>query len=345
MTDHQWEMLHKIIQGEVLKPLPVGFIIDCPWLPSWYGIRIFDYLSNDELWLNANLKAIDEFPEVMFLPGFWSEFGMCTEPLAFGARCTFPQNEFPHAHKIIHSADDIDSLPLPNPRTDGLLPFVLNRLKLAQSKIEATVHQIRFAVARGPLNIASFLMGTTELLTTLMLRPEYAEALLKKITDFLKDWLHLQMDTFLSIDGIFLLDDMIGFMGEAEFLTFGLPYLKELFDFDGTVRFLHNDVDCKISAPFLPSIGVNLFNIRFDISLNELKGLTQNQVTLLGNIPRRDVLARGNPVDVMNATVELLNSLTDQSKVIFSCGGEMPPGFTSENIRAFVQSVRNYSGN
>ena len=59
-------------------------------------------------------------------------------------------NEFPHAHKIIQSVDDIDSLPQPNPKTDGLLPFVLNRLKLAQPKIEAAGHKIRFAVARGP---------------------------------------------------------------------------------------------------------------------------------------------------------------------------------------------------
>lgn len=344
MTDQQWEALLQIIKGEILKPLPIGFIIDSPWLPNWHGIRILDYLSNDELWLNANLKAINEFPEVIFLPGFWSEFGMCTEPSAFGARCTFPSNEFPHAHKIIHSVEDIDSLPSPNPRTDGLLPFVLNRLKLAQTKIEAAGHQIRFAVARGPLNIASFLMGTTELLTTMMLYPERTEALLKKITAFLKDWLQLQMETFPSIDGIFVLDDIIGFMGEAEFLTFGLPYFKELFDADVAIKFFHNDAACKVSAPFLPAIGVNLFNMGFDISLNELKQLTHNKVTLLGNIPPRDVLASGSPADVMHATVELLNSLTDKSKVIFSCGGGMPPGVSTENIKAFVQAVRNYSG-
>lgn len=341
MTNHQWELLQKIIKGEVQKPLPVGFIIDSPWLPSWYGIRILDYLSNDELWLKANLKAINEFPDIMFLPGFWSEFGMCTEPSAFGARCTFPANEFPHAHKTIHSANDIDSLPFPNPKTDGLLPFVLNRLKLVQPKIEAAGHKIRFAVARGPLNIASFLMGTTECLTTMMLHPEQAETLLKKITAFLKDWLQLQMETFPSIDGIFLLDDIIGFMGEAEFRTFALPCLKELYDADVAIKFLHNDAACKISAPFLPEMGVNLFNMGFDISLNELKGLTQNKVTLLGNIPPRDVLAGGSPVEVTNATVELLNSLTDKSKIILSCGGGMPPGVSTENIIAFVKTVRN----
>jgi uroporphyrinogen decarboxylase len=340
MTDQQWEMLQRTIRGEVLSPLPVGFIIDCPWLPNWYGINILDYFSNDELWLKANLKALQDFPDVMFLPGFWSEFGMCTEPSAFGARCIFPTNEFPHAHKIIQSVDDIDSLPQPNPKTDGLLPFVLNRLKLAQPKIEAAGHKIRFAVARGPLNIASYLMGSTEFLTTMMMQPEKAEALMKKITLYLKDWLQLQMETFPSIDGILMLDDIIGFMGEEEFRTFGVPYFKELYDTNVSVKFLHNDAPCKVSAPLLPEIGVNLFNMGFDISLNELKQLTQNRVTLVGNIPPRDVLASGDAAQVTDATAKLVNLLQDKSKVVFSCGGGMPPGVSSENIQAFINAVK-----
>ncbi len=340
MTDRQWEMLQRTMTGEVLNPLPVGFIVDCPWLPNWYGINILDYFSNDELWLKANLKALQDFPDVMFLPGFWSEFGMCTEPSSFGARCVFPTNEFPHAHKIIQSVDDIDSLLQPNPKTDGLLPFMLNRLKLAQPKIEAAGHKIRFAVARGPLNIASYLMGSTEFLTTMMMQPEKAEALMKKITLFLKDWLNLQMETFPSIDGILLLDDIIGFMGEEEFRAFGLPYFKELYDANVSVKFLHNDAPCKVSAPMLPEIGVNLFNMGFDISLNELKQMTQNRVTLIGNIPPRDVLADGDVVKVTETTTKLIDSLQDKSKIVFSCGGGMPPGVSSANIQAFIKAVR-----
>ena len=342
MTDKQWDTLLKIIRGETIKPLPVGFIIDSPWLPNWYGIKIIDYFSSDELWLKANLKAINDFPEVLFLPGFWSEFGMCTEPSAFGARAIFPPDEFPFAHKVIHSADDIDELIQPDPKNDGLLPFMINRLKLAQPKIEAAGHKIRFALARGPLNIASYLMGSTEFLTTMMMQPEKAETLVKKITAYLKDWLHLQMETFPTIDGIFLLDDIIGFMGEAEFRTFGLPYFKELFNENVSVKFLHNDAPCKVSAPFLPEMGVNLFNMGFDVPLNELKKMTQNKITLLGNIPPRDVLASGSPELVAKAVRDLINSLEDKSRIIISCGGGMPPGVSSENINAFIKTVINY---
>jgi uroporphyrinogen-III decarboxylase len=341
MTDLQWDALLSTLEGNVSTPLPVGFIIDSPWLPNWYGTTILDYFSSDEIWLSANLQAIREFPDVMFLPGFWSEYGMCTEPSAFGVRCTFPRNEFPHAHKLLLSEKEIDALPSPDPRTDGLLPLVLNRLRLAQPRIEEAGHRIRFAVARGPLNIASYLMGTVEFLTMMMLDPGKADRLIKKITVFLKQWLELQRQTFDSIDGIFLLDDIIGFLGVQEFRAFGLPALKELFATDVTVRFLHNDAQCRVSAPFLPEMEVNLLNMGFDITLNELKTLTENKVTLLGNIPPRDVLASGTPQDVRRATTELLDSLQDRSRVILSCGGGMPPGVESRNITAFVEAARN----
>lgn len=340
MTDQHWELLKKVVKGEDVNPLPTGFIIDCPWLPNWYGIRIIDYFTNDQLWLDANLKSINTFPDVMFLPGFWSEYGMCTEPSAFGARCTFPPDEFPHAHIVINSSDEIDSLIDPDPRTDGLLPFVLNRLKIAQPKIEAAGHKIRFAVARGPLNIANYLMGTTEFLMMMISEPENASKLVRKITNFLKNWIELQRETFPSIDGIFLLDDIIGFIGEEEFKTFGLPYFKELYDTDVSIKFLHNDAPCKVSAPFLPDMGINLFNMGFDITLNELKELTQNKITLLGNIPPRDVLASGTEDDVIKATSELIKSLSNRNRIIMSCGGGMPPGVTTENINAFINTVK-----
>ena len=110
MTNEQWQRLLAVIRGEVLSSLPVGFVIDSPWLPGWAGLSTLDYYASGEKWFAANLKAIRSFPDVLFLPGFWSEFGMCTEPSAFGARCTFPANEFPHAHRVLRSIDDLGGI-------------------------------------------------------------------------------------------------------------------------------------------------------------------------------------------------------------------------------------------
>jgi len=78
MNDRQWNDLLAVLHGRTLNPLPVGFIIDCPWLPGWHGVTIAEYLSSETIWFAANRRAAETFPEVWFLPGFWSEFVMCT---------------------------------------------------------------------------------------------------------------------------------------------------------------------------------------------------------------------------------------------------------------------------
>ncbi|MGW8315414.1 MAG: uroporphyrinogen decarboxylase family protein [Bacteroidales bacterium] len=328
------------MNGEILSPLPVGFIIDSPWLPNWYGIRVLDYFSSDEHWFDANMKAQETFPEAWFLPGFWSEFGMCSEPSAFGAVPSFPLDEFPHAFPNIRGVEQIAALKVPHPEKDGLGPLILNRLRLNQQRMEEAGHRIRFSVSRGPLNIASYLMGTTELMMAVMTNPGEVHQLLRKITDYLKDFHDHQQKGFPSIDGILLLDDIIGFISEDQFVEFGLPYFRELFDCPVSIRFLHNDANCMESIRYLPDMGVNLFNMGFDTDLNQLKELTGHSVTMLGNIPPRDVLARGSANEVVKATRELVEKIEDPSRVIFSCGGGMPPGVPTENIRAFISTVR-----
>lgn len=345
MNDTQWQTLLAVIRGEAQRPLPAAFIIDSPWLPNWAGVTILDYYTSEECWLAANLKAIREFPECLFLPGFWSEYGMCTEPSAFGAKCLFYENEFPFAEKLIQSADDIARLGKPNPRRDGLLPFVIKRLQHARPRIESAGHAIRFAVSRGPLNVASFLMGTTEFLMEMKASPDKIHQLLRLVTDFLGDWLEYQRECFPTIDGALLLDDIVGFIGEEDYREFAQPYLKELFARLGvSVRFFHNDSPCRASASHLHDTGINLYNMGIDVTLKELQGWTGGKVALMGNIPPRDVLAAGTSSDVQNAVEAQFRSLTDTRRILFSCGGGMPPNAPTANIRAFVSQVRHLSG-
>jgi uroporphyrinogen-III decarboxylase len=339
MNAQEWATLVSVIRGEVVRPLPIGFIVDSPWLPGWAGHTILDYYSRDSVYLEANLEAIRAFPRAMLLPGFWSEYGMCTEPSAFGARTVWGENEFPSPGKVLWSQADIERLDTPDPRKHGLLPFVINRLKHLRPDIEAAGHQIRFAVARGPLNIAAFLMGMTEFLLAIKTAPDFSRRLLSLITDFLVDWVAWQRECFPSIDGVFLLDDVVGFIGRKDFETFAQPYLARVYDTDVTVKFFHNDAPCKACAPCLPGLGINLLNFGPQHTLDEMRRWTGNAVTLVGNIPPRDVLAAGTPSDVARAVTEMLTATSDTTRLVVSCGGGMPPGAPSANIEALVAAV------
>ncbi|MHC4156657.1 MAG: uroporphyrinogen decarboxylase family protein [Planctomycetota bacterium] len=341
MTGEQWEKLVAVINGQLLEPLPIGFIIDSPWLPGWAGVSTIDYFSNDEVWFKANLKAVREFPDCIFLPGFWAEFGMCTEPSAFGCECSWAQNEPPHAAKILTDIKDVGSLAKPNAKADGLLPLVLSRLDLNKPRMEREGHLVKFAVSRGPLNIASFLLGTTEFLTAIRTNPDQIHELLGVVTDFTIDWLSLQAETFGTIEGIFILDDIVGFLGPEDFEHTALPYLHRIFQsLDVAVKFFHNDATGLVCASHLAEIGVNLFNFSFEHSLAEMKELTNNKVTLLGNIPPREVLADGTPEDVRQSVRAAIDSVTDRTRIVLSCGGGMPPGVPSQNINALLSAVK-----
>ncbi|HNY15341.1 MAG TPA: uroporphyrinogen decarboxylase family protein [Bacteroidales bacterium] len=344
MRNSLWNDLAAMIDGKKLSYQPSGFIIDSPWIPGWYGISTIDYYTSDELWMKSNLKAINTFPGIWFLPGFWSEYGMCTEPSAFGAKMVYFEKGFPHADKVLRDVSEADLLQQPNVRTDGMLPFMINRLRNNQRAILDADHQIRFAVARGPLNIASFLMGTTEFMLSLTMDPEGSHKLLKKITDFICDWLSWQKECFPSIDGVLILDDIIGFVGEAEFSEFVMPYMKRIFSATGAkARFLHNDADGLITAKNLGEIGINMFNFSFNHSMGEIRELAGPDVILVGNIPARDVLGSGNPSDVENAVKKAFGEIKIHDKIIWSAGGGMPPDVKDENIHAFVNSVKKLS--
>jgi uroporphyrinogen-III decarboxylase len=344
MNNKSWNDLLALINGEKLSYQPVGFIIDSPWIPGWYGISNIQYYASGEQWLKSNAKAINLFPDAWFLPGFWSEYGMCTEPSAFGARMIWLEKNLPHAEKIMKGIEDINSLPQPNVRTDGLLPFVIDRLKENEESIKKMDHQIRFAITRGPLNIASFLMGTTEFMMSLAMNPDEARLLLDKITTFICDWVAYQKECFPSIDGIFVLDDIIGFVGEYEFTEFVIPSFKKIFSsIDAKARFLHNDAQGLVTSRFLKDINVNMFNFSFEHTMGEIRDLAGPEVVLVGNIPPRDVLAAGTPLQVNAAVKKAMYEIKDHSRIIWSCGGGMPPDVSNENISAFINAVKEYS--
>ncbi len=177
------------------------------------------------------------------------------------------------------------------------------------------------AVSRGPFNVASFLVGMTEFLTRLKRKPGLVHCLLRVITDFLKSWHEVQPSSFPSIDGIMILDDIVGFVGEKDFVEFALPYLRELYEPDVAVKFFHNDAACAQSIRYYPEIGINLFNPGIQTPLQELRMRSDNRLTILGNIPPLAVLARGTQSEVRCAVRGLLDQTPERSRLILSCAG------------------------
>jgi len=83
---NNWERFLKTVNFEEPDEVPVALIVDSPSLPGFISTTTLKYYLLQEEWLKANLFILNRFPDVIFFPGFWVEYGMLIEPSAFGAK-------------------------------------------------------------------------------------------------------------------------------------------------------------------------------------------------------------------------------------------------------------------
>ena len=335
MNSKNWDTIKKCCNMKNIEKAPVGLIVDSPWIPGYVGISTIDYFTIPEKWFEANLKVINDFPDIIFFPGFWAEFGMATEPSGFGCKISFYEDTTPQVHNILTSLDEFNKLSLPNPKTDGLMPFVLSIYKNMKSRIESVGHMLKIAVSRGPFTIASYVMGLSNFLTELKLNPQSTHKMLKLINDFIKIWLEAQLDVMKDAEGIMLLDDVIGFLSREDYLQFAHPYLKEIFkSYPRYIKIYHNDTDNPVPYEFLEELGVNIFNFTHMRSIAEVRSIIGNSVCLMGNVPPLQVLAQGSVDMVKEHALKCVKDNNGKGGLILSVGGGVSPGTPKENLQA-----------
>jgi len=336
----KWNIIKDCAAIKKQERVPVALIVDSPWIPGYTGISMLDYFSFPEKWLWANLKVIQDFPGIIFLPGFWVEFGMATEPSGFGCKVRFYENTLPQIYPAIKSAGEISSLDIPNPRADGLMPLALNVYKHINHMVNEMGYTIKVVASRGPYTIAAHIMGLTNFLVGLKIDPENTHKLLKLICKFIIIWLEAQMDVLKDVEGIMVLDDVAGFISREDFIEFALPYFKQVFSsFPGMVKIYHNDTDNPVSYEFLEELGVNIFNFTHLQNIANVRKMAGSKVCLMGNVPPLQVLAEGSQDLVREKALECIRDNKDIPGFILSAGGGVSPGTPGENIRALCSVV------
>jgi uroporphyrinogen decarboxylase len=95
MRREQWETFKEAAKSRSISRVPVSLIIDSPWIPGHLGISHLDYYFDPQVWFQANLRLMREFPEIIIFPSWWVEYGMAIEPSARGAGFLFNRINLP----------------------------------------------------------------------------------------------------------------------------------------------------------------------------------------------------------------------------------------------------------
>ena len=342
MRPEQWQQFKKAAKRCPGVSTPVALIIDSPWIPGYLGISHLDYYLDPELWFQSNLKIMRQFPEIIFLPSWWVEYGMAIEPSAFGNRIHFQADQPPTQTPGLKRLEDVSSLEPVNPQTDGLMPFALQLYRMHKARIFEAGYTIPVVAARGPLCLASFLRGIPEFMMDLSENPEAVHTLLALTTQTVIDWLKAQAEAIGdSVEGVLVLDDIAGFLSERSYREFAHPYLKQICEaFPAEwVKVYHNDANVRPFLADLPATGFDVLNWGHKVDVCEVREKTNGQMCLMGNVPPLDIGVRGTPQMVIESAREVM-AKSNGTGLILSVGGGVSPGMPGENLRALLEALR-----
>ena len=252
--------------------MPTALIVDSPWLPGFTGMNTLDFFLYPDAWLDAHLRVLARFPDVLFVPGFWVEYGMANEPSAFGTPILWRPDSPPGLRHIELSPGEWHKLRRVDPERDGLMPLVLRRLERLEQGGLPEPHRIHFAAARGPLTLAQHVLGMTAFLEATLAEPEAAHAALEVFTDTVIAFLRCQLSRLREPLGILLLDDVPGLLSPA-LVRRDRPALPatHLRGVRGLLRIYHNDTPCVHLLSQIGQLDFEVWNFSHEMDIAQVK--------------------------------------------------------------------------
>jgi uroporphyrinogen decarboxylase len=345
MRQEQWKIFKSAAKRKPGATAPAALIVDSPWIPGYVGVSHMDYYLDPEVWFQANLRIEKEFPDVILFPSWWAEYGMAIEPSAYGSRIHFWQDQPPAQSPMLKRIEDAASLPAVNPLTDGLMPFALHRYRTQKQRIFDAGYTIPAVAARGPLCLAAFMRGVSEFMLDIVDQPAAVHTLLEHTTETVINWLKAQAEAVGdSVEGILVLDDIVGFLSGRAYQEFAHPYLKKIFEaFPADwVKVYHNDANVKPCIAKLPDTGFDVLNWSHNLDVAEAQAKTGGRLCLMGNVPPLEVGVRGTPEMVREHALAVMEK-SGGSGLILSVGGGTSPGMPKANIDALAEVAKGAS--
>lgn len=345
MRPEQWATFKRAARLEKLDDIPLALIIDSPWLPGYVGVRHTDFFLDPDVWFRAHHQVHREFPDITFVPGWWMEYGMAAEPSALGAKIKFWERNTPSELPMLFAIEDVDRLPEYEVEADAFMGLTLQRIRMQKQRIWDTGEIMPIVTSRGPMCTAGFVRGTTEFMLDLTDKPEWAHKLLDLCTRLIIDWLKAQAAAIgRDVEGIFLLDDLVGFVNEEYYEEFCHPYLKRVCDAfpPDWIRIYHNDASIEACLEHLPDAGFNVLNWGKQTDIAEVKRRVGSRLCLMGNVNPLEVGVRGTPEQMRAATLAVLEKGGDRG-MILSLGGGTSPGMPRANIVAMQQALAEFN--
>lgn len=299
-----------------------------------------DYYKNPRLMLDTQIKFFKEFQDVFTLPGIWPDMGLVPEAGAFGCKVKFFSYQDPQILKPAIPLQDVARLRIPNPLEAECTSVVLKYLRYFKKNLPSSIQEkFEFldghVFSGGPGEVSALVVGYDQFLMGMYDFPDKVHILVRKVTDFIKNYIEAQMEIVGPVKRIIIWDHSPGMCSFDLYKEFIHPYLKEIFLTynQAKIRLYHNENNYTHLLSLVKEFKANIYHIGPDHDLNESSEILQGCV--MGNLHPIKTLLRGKPDYIKKVCREKADNFKGRC-LLLSTGGGMAPGTPVENMKALI---------
>jgi uroporphyrinogen-III decarboxylase len=242
--------------------------------------------------------------QTLSLDSDWSPFlepwlGVGIYADAFGSQTTWPVDDYPWTEPFIENIDEVFRLKMPAPGESPLMERVLRTIEYFKEQNGGGV-PISMTDTQSPMNTASLIVRTEELLTACYTNPEAVHHLLDQITDLIIEFSKIQLEVIGSVvalpghlfpaaghRGISISDDNCSMVSADIYRQYFVPYFNRLARaFDGI--YLHSCGDFSQNLEAMLEIegllGVNMHTGQGDMDPALVKKYLGGKCVVWGDV-------------------------------------------------------------
>lgn len=302
------------------------------------GATVLDAVTNGETQANAIQELYRRYKPAAVT----TIMDLTVEAEAFGCKIRFAENEIPTvSERLVATVEEAELLAVPE-------LFSSNRVKEYLKAAAITAERITdvpvFGGCIGPFSLAGRLLDMTEIMTAIYLMPDLVHNLLRKCTQFIKEY--VRSFKSLGIDGIIMAEPAAGLLGIEECDMFSSTYIKEIvneFQDEDFLIILHNCGHNGMLARSMESTGAKALHFGNAADLEMVLRDVSKDVLVMGNLDPVHILKEGSPEFVSVQTLKLLKKTKVHSNFILSSGCDLPPHVPLENITAMFEAIAKFN--
>jgi uroporphyrinogen decarboxylase len=230
---------------------------------------------------------------------------------------------------------------LPAVSVDDAVGFVFETVAGVRKALADRVPLIGFAGA--PFTLASYLIeggGSKDYVhTRAVMRGDFAvwDELMRRLTAATVSYLNGQIDS--GAQAIQLFDSWVGILTPEEFKRYALPYIQEVIRGLKPIPVIYFGTETHPFFPQLKATGANVIGVDWRTDLMDA-WQQLGDVAVQGNLDPQVLLT--DPDTVRKKTLELLQKVNGRPGHIFNLGHGILPNTPMENVRAMIETVKDW---